>query len=358
MEYRDYYAILGLPRTASQADVKKAFRKLARQYHPDVNKGDTNAERRFKEVNEAHAVLGVPEKRKAYDELGANWEAYRRAGAGAGGRPSTGFPGTGFPGGVRFEYRGNPEDLAGFSDFFRTFFAGSAAGTSGGTGRRAARRRTAEEMEFDDILAGLGVDNGSFRGGAPRTAPLERQNLEAEAEIDLEEAFHGTTRIVQIDGRRLEVVIPRGVDSGQRIRLSGRAGSGPNAGHVYVRMRIRPHPVFTRNGADLQRELPITLAEALLGAEVPVETLKGRVLLRIPPETQTGRTFRLAGQGMPRFRADGSGDLYVKARIVQPSNLDDEAKRRLRAFADHVKQPDPRTGGAGSARTEAQSSDR
>jgi len=359
MEYRDYYAILGLPRTASQADVKKAFRKLARQYHPDVNKGDSAAERRFKEVNEAHAVLGDAEKRKAYDELGANWEAYRRAGAGAGagGRPFGGFSSTGSTGGVRFEYRGNPEDLAGFSDFFRTFFAGGAAGTSGASGRRTTRRRTAGEMEFDDILAGLGVDNGSVPGGAPRTAPLERQDLEAEAEIELEEAFHGTTRIVQIDDRRLEVTIPRGVDAGQRIRLSGRAGTGPNAGHVYVRIRIRPHPVFTRKGADLQRELPITLAEALLGAEVPVETLKGRVLLRIPPETQTGRTFRLGGQGMPRFRADGRGDLYVKARVVLPTNLDDEAKHRFGAFADHVKQPDPRTGGAGSARTGAQTGD-
>ena len=364
MEYRDYYAILGLPRTASQADIKKAFRKLARQYHPDVNKGDATAERRFKEVNEANAVLGDPEKRKAYDALGANWEAYQRAGTGAGAgaggaNPFAGASGFGGPGGgVRFEYRGNAEDLSGFSDFFRTFFASGSTGSTGTTGRASRRRRSADEMEFDDILAGLGVDNGSVGGGAPRTAPLARQDVEAAAEIDLEEAWHGSARIVQIDDRRLEVTIPRGVDSGQRIRLSGRAGTGPNAGHVYVRIRIRPHPIFTRSGDDLHRELPITLAEAMLGAEVPVETLKGRVLLRIPPETQTGRTLRLAGQGMPRFRGEGYGDLYVKARVVLPTNLDDEAKRRFRAFADHVQQPDPRTGRTGSARTEAQTPDR
>jgi DnaJ-class molecular chaperone len=358
MEYRDYYAILGLPRTASQADIKKAFRKLARQYHPDVNKGDATAERRFKEVNEAHAVLGDAEKRKAYDALGANWEAYQRTGGAGAGRPSGGASGSGAPGGgVRFEYRGNAEDLSGFSDFFRTFFASGGPGSAGTTGRTTRRRRSADEMEFDDILAGLGVENGSV-GGASRTVPLERQDVEAAAEIDLEEVWHGSSRIVQIDDQRLEVTIPRGVDSGQRIRLSGRAGTGPNAGHVYVRIRIRPHPIFTRSGDDLHRELPITLAEAVLGAEVPVETLKGRVLLRIPPETQTGRTLRLAGQGMPRFRREGYGDLYVKARVVLPTNLDDEAKRRFRAFADHVQQPDPRTGRPGSARTEAQAPER
>jgi DnaJ-class molecular chaperone len=360
VEYKDYYATLGVPRDASQAEIRKQFRKLARQYHPDVNKGDAAAERRFKELNEANAVIGDPEKRKAYNALGADWEAYQRAGAPGGGQPFGGFGGFGgsasgsAPGGIRFEYHGDPEDLAEFSDFFRTFFAGGApAGEAAGGGRRRTSTRTAGGLSFEDILGGLDIDGrGGFADtGTPRTGrrtvPLERRDLEAEAVIDLEEAFRGTTRLVQVDGKRLEVTIPRGVESGQRIRLSGKAGTG--GGHLYVRVVVRPHRIFTRSGADLQRELPITLAEAMLGAEVPVETLKGRVLLRIPPETQSGRAFRLAGQGMPRFRAEGHGDLYAKVRVVLPTGLDEESRRLFRAFADRVKQPDPRQ--AAPART-------
>jgi DnaJ-class molecular chaperone len=365
VEYKDYYATLGVPRDASRAEIRKQFRKLARQYHPDVNKGDAAAERRFKELNEANAVLGDPEKRKAYDALGADWEAYQRAGA-AGSQPFGGFGGFASgstPGGIRFEYHGDPEDLAGFSDFFRTFFAGGAGGATAGGSRPRSSTRAAGGLSFEDILGGLDIDGrGSFAEGASprtggRTAPLERRDLEAEAVIDLEEAFRGTTRLVQVDGKRLEVTIPRGVESGQRIRLSGKAGTG--GGNLYVRVVVRPHRIFTRTGADLQRELPITLAEAMLGAEVTVETLKGRVLLRIPPETQSGRSFRLAGQGMPRFRAEGNGDLYAKVRVVLPTGLDEEARRRFRAFADHVKQPDPRQSGpAGRAGTKEKASER
>ena len=151
-----------------------------------------------------------------------------------------------------------------------------------------------------------------------------------------------------MDGHRLQVKIPKGVETGRRIRLSGKAGTGPDAGHVYLTIRVLPHPVFTRNGADLTRELPITLGEALLGAEVPVETLTGRVLLRIPPETQNGRTFRLSGQGLPRFRSEGRGDLYVKVRVVLPTGLDERGRELAREFIDHVKQPDPRGSRAAS----------
>jgi curved DNA-binding protein len=347
MEYKDYYATLGVARGAAPAEIKKAFRKLARKHHPDVNKGEAAAEQRFKELNEANEVLGDPEKRKAYDAMGSDWAAYQRAGAG-GGDPFAAYRGGGGPGGVRFEYRGNAEDVAGFSDFFRTFFGASAgpAGAAGGGGGQGRRRTATAGLDFDAVLAGLGLDGaGGGRTGAAgrRAAAPPRQDARADVEITLEEAFHGTSRLVEIEGRRLEVTIPRGVDAGRRIRLSGKAGNGPNAGHLYLEVRVRDHPVFTRKAADLQREVSITLAEALLGAEVAVGTLKGRVLLRIPPETQNGRVFRLGGQGMPRFRADGFGDLYARVRVVLPSGLDEDDRARLHAFTDEIQQPDPRT---------------
>jgi DnaJ-class molecular chaperone len=379
VEYRDYYATLGVPREATQADIKKAFRKLARRYHPDVNKGDATAEQRFKEVNEANAVLGDPEKRRLYDRLGADWEQIQRAQAagarsgGAGGGPF-GYGGggpayaAGGPG-VRFEFHGDPEDLAGFSDFFQTFFGASMAGTPtrgrqrgdrGGPRTATASRQTGGGLDFESILAGLGLDGtgGATSGPAartapPRTAPLERQHLQAKVDVSLEEAYAGTSRLVQVGDKRLEVSIPKGVRDGQRIRLSGKAGTGPGAGNVYLDISLRDHPVFSREGDDLRREVALSLSEALLGAEVPVGTLKGRVLLKVPPSTQNGRVFRLAGQGMPRFRAEGFGDLFVKVRVILPSALDAEARDLFKTFADHVHQPDPRaTAATGSGRAD------
>jgi curved DNA-binding protein len=335
LEYRDYYAVLGVPRTASQAEIKKAFRKLARQHHPDTKPGDSAAERRFKEVNEANEVLGDPAKRKQYDELGTNWEAISRARAAGG--PFSGFGGPG--GNVRYEFHttGDPGE---FSDFFRVFFGEEGRGTPAGPGPRRGTRPTGGPG-FEEILAGMGL--GSYGSGAAasnsggRQAP--RPAAEAQAEISLVEAFHGTTRVVEVDGKRLEVTIPPGADTGTRIRLTGRA---PGGGDLFVVVRQLPDARFTRRGTDLERELPLTLEEALLGAEVRVETLKGSVLLKIPPGTQAGRIFRLTGQGMPRFRATGHGDLYVKARIILPGNLSDEAKTAARRFLDLVGQPDPR----------------
>lgn len=385
MEYRDYYATLGVPRTATQAEIKKAFRKLARKHHPDVNKTDPAAEGRFKEISEANEVLSDPEKRKAYDTLGANWEAYQQAGgagaAGAAGAdPFAGFSGnasgSGGPGGIRFEFHGDPDDLDGFSDFFRTFFAGGAAGGAGGagtsrrSGRRTAARTSSGEIDIDELLGGRasafgGASSGGFGSGrnafgsdlddlftsngrARSSRAAARQHLGAEVEVTLEEVATGTERLLEVDGKRFQVKIPKGVETGQRIRLSGKAGTGPDAGHVYLTVRVLPHPAFTRSGADLTRELPITLKEALLGAEVPVETLTGRVLLRIPPETQTGRTIRLSGQGLPRFKSEGRGDLYVRTRVVLPTGLDEKARELAREFIDYVKQPDPRASRAAS----------
>jgi curved DNA-binding protein len=368
MEYKDYYAVLGVPRTANQAEIKKAFRKLAREHHPDKQGGDPAAERRFKEVNEAHAVLSDKDKRALYDRLGSDWEAYARAGAtagagtgargGPGGSPFGGFAGFGTaPGGgnVRYEFH-TTGDAGEFSDFFQAFFGGASEPIveRGGPGRR---RRATGGATFEDILAGMGLDGDRGRGGAgaagaggrgatrvdsrsrPDRSPRPA-SAEAIAEITLEEAYHGTSRVVELEGKRLEVTIPRGADSGTRLRLTGKA---PGGGDLHVVVRQRSDATFTRRGADLERELPLTLREALLGGDVRVRTPKGRVLLTIPAGTQQGRTFRLTGQGMPRFRADGHGDLYVKTRIVLPTDLSDEAKRAALRFLDLVDQPDPRS---------------
>jgi curved DNA-binding protein len=343
LEYKDYYAVLGVPRTASPADIKKAYRKLARQHHPDAKPGDKASERRFKEVNEANEVLGDPDKRRQYDELGANWEQLSRAraaGAGAGG-PFGGFGAPG--GGVRYEFHtsGDPGE---FSDFFRVFFGEDAAASAGATGPGRGRRPSGG-LGFEDILAGMGLSGGpsaagraggATGGAASRVRPPAH---EAQAEISLAEAYHGTARLVEVDSKRLEVAIPRGADSGTRIRLSGR---GPGGGDLFVVVRLLPDARFTRRGADLERELPLTLEEALLGAEVKVETLKGNVLLKIPAGTQAGRTFRLTGQGMPRFNANGFGDLYVKARVILPTDLSPKAKAAAGALFDLVDQPSPR----------------
>ena len=351
MDYKDYYAVLGVPRTASQKEIKKAFRKLAREHHPDTKGGDAAAEVRFKEVNEANAVLSDPDKRALYDRLGADWQSYARAGAGApagagaraggAGGPFAGYGGFGGApaGNVRYEFHttGDPGE---FSDFFNTFFAGGSEPLSTpGRGRRATGGAT-----FEDILAGMGLggDGGASgsRGRAPTTTGPRPASAEATADITLEEAYHGTSRLVDVEGKRLEVTIPRGADTGTRIRLTGKA---PGGGDLHVVVRQTPDPVFKRRGADLERELPLTLRQALLGADVKVRTLKGHVVLTIPAGTQPGRSFRLTGQGMPRFRADGHGDLYVRARVLLPAELSDAAREAATHFLDLVDQPDPPT---------------
>jgi len=361
VEFQDYYRTLGVPKTASQAEIKKAYRKLAREWHPDRKPGDQAAERRFKALNEAHAVLSDASKREKYDRFGRDWEAYARAGAAAGGRGAPGgdpfgpggpFAAYGFgsgsgtgPGGVRYEFR-TTGDPGAFSDFFRMMFGdeGAAAGEpevfAGGRDAFAGGRGS-----LDEILAGMGLRGraagaaggapaGARATGAPRLAPVE-----ATAELSLEEAFHGTSRIVELGGRRLEVTIPRGVDTGSRVRLSGK---GPDGRDLVVVTRIRPHPAFLRRGADLEREVAISLEEALLGGEIRVGTLKGQVLLKVPAGTQSGRRFRLAGQGMPRLRGEGAGDLIVSVRVVVPTDLSDEATAAARRFLELAHQPNPR----------------
>ncbi|SRR5581483_9902620 len=318
MEFRDYYQILGVSKNASQKEINSAFRRLARKYHPDVNPGDKQAEEKFKEINEAHEVLADPEKRKKYDELGANWKYYeqaQRAGAGAGAPGGFGAR----PGPGRYEYRTVDEDelrdLFGdqnpFSDFFSTFFGSGGGGPAGGSPfARGARSR---------------------RGG----------DVEAVAEISLEEAFSGTTRVLQIQDatgqpRGVEVKIPAGIREGMRVRAAGQGQSGQGGGQsgdLFLVVRIRPHPLFERRGDDLHAKAQVQLTTCVLGGESQVPTLAGAVALKIPPETQDGRVFRLRGQGMPRLGEGGRGDLYVEVHVLLPQHLTAEQRHLFEQLA-------------------------
>jgi len=325
MEYKDYYAVLGVPKTATQAEIKKAYRRLARELHPDKNPGDADAERRFKEANEANAVLSDPEQRRRYDELGANWQAYDNAGFPGGATDWAGFGGA--PGGVRWETRRvSPEDLGGFSDFFRAFFGGEAS-----------PRGATSTQGFDQVF-----DFGNLGGAAPRVVgrPAEAH---ATAEVTLAEVAQGAERMVSVDGRRLQARIPAGVTDGAKIRLRG-AVKDPNggpAGDVVITVRVKPDSRFERRGADLVTELPLTLAEALLGAEVPVPLPAGSVKLRVRPNTQNGQEIHIPGRGLPRRGGSGKGDLVVRTRIVLPT-LEDKAREELAKVLGQHPQADPR----------------
>ena len=325
MEYKDYYEILGVPKTATKADIKKAYRRLARELHPDRNPGDRDAEKKFKDANEAHAVLADEDKRKRYDELGANWQAYEQAGYGSGGSTDwAGFGGA--PGGTQWTYRtSSAEDLGGFSDFFNSFFGGGAAGQSspfGGGG-----------FEFVDLsdLAGRRTARTGTRSA--RQLPV----AEATAEVTLDEVIRGAERLVNVNGKRLQVKIPPGVSDGSRVRLRGAV----DGGDLVINVRVQPDPRFVRHGADLHVELPLTLAEALLGGEVPVPTPTGSVKLRIRPNTQNGQEIRVANRGLPKRSGGGKGDLLVRARVVLPK-LDEKARADFEKFARKHPQPNPR----------------
>jgi len=318
VEFKDYYKTLGVKKDASAADIKKAYRKLARQFHPDVNTS-ADASKKFKEVNEANEVLSDPDKRTRYDQLGPDWERYAQAGAGSQrGGDGGGFQWvyTGTPGASPFE--GGQSD---FSDFFQSVF-----GNMGGFGQAATgTRRRASRPRADDV------------------------EMEYPVEVTLAEAYKGAERVLELQGtggrtRRLTVKIPAGVRDGQRIRLAGQAHAGSNgapAGDLYLKVKVKPDPRFTRDGDDLRLELPVALHEAILGAEVTVPTLKGRVSLRIPPDTQNGRVIRLAGQGMLRT-GGGHGDLYVTVKVVLPTKLNDKERECMREIAERRKDEDVR----------------
>jgi curved DNA-binding protein len=350
VEYKDYYELLGVPKTATQADIKKAYRRLARQLHPDKNPGDATAEKRFKEANEAHAVLSDPEKRKRYDELGANWQAYENAGFGGGSTDWAGFGGA--PGGTRWEYRRvNADDLGGFSDFFRAFFGGDAFGEGTGSGSSPGSRpmgagsSTRTGGGFEQFFEFGDLGTGARTGGTVRRPSRAAPRAEATAEVSLEEVVGGTERMVSVDGRRLQVKIPAGVADGAKIKLRGAipGEDGTPAGDLVINVRVKPDPRFERRGADLVTELPLTLTEAMLGGEVPVKTPTGTVKLRIRPNTQNGQEIHIRGRGLPK-RGGVRGDLIVRTRVVLPT-LDEKARDELARVLGAHPQPNPREGG-------------
>ena len=329
MEFKDYYATLGVPKTASAKEVKQAFRKMARKYHPDVNPGDKSAEARFKEINEAYEVVGGPEKRKKYDELGSNWKMYEQAqhagGAGATGGfdPRQWNPDFGGGSGGQGSYRTmSPEemrDLFGdedpFSDFFHAFFSGGGEPRMRGRGGRA----------------------GSRASGA-------RQGRDVEHPLDLsiEDAYRGTTRrfSMQHEGqsRNVDVRIPAGVGEGSRVRVSGegeRGSGGAGAGDLYLRIHMTPDTRFERKGQDLHAKVRVPVTTAVLGGEAEVPNPGGKpIRLKVPPGTQNGQVFRLKGKGMPIIgKANEFGDLYATVEAELPRQLTPEERQHYEALA-------------------------
>ena len=328
MQFKDYYQVLGITKTASASDIKTAYRKLARKYHPDVNPGDTSAETKFKELNEAHEVIGDPDTRRKYDELGANWKQYENVPAGGGWPPGAGGPFAGFggaPGGdvrwnvnvgnapgtqrmsedeVREMFGKNP-----FSDFFQTFFGGSGSDPGSRSARPKGRARDVEHtiaLSLEQALGGV-TQRLSIRpahGGAPRT---------------------------------VEVRIPPGVTEGSRVRVAGEGepGSRGARGDLYLRIHLDSHPVFERKGQDLYIKTMIPVTTAVLGGEVDVPTVEGTSLrLKIPPSTQPGQVLRLKGKGMPRHGGrKARGDLYATVQVKLPDHLGSKARTHYEALA-------------------------
>ncbi|WP_345054192.1 J domain-containing protein [Hymenobacter glaciei] len=303
MDYKDYYKVLGLEKSATPEQIKKAYRKLARQHHPDVNPNDKGAEQKFKEINEANEVLSDPAKRKKYDQFGADWQRYQQqpGGAGRGGQPGGGFDWSQYSqgsggGGSPF---GEGED---FSDFFGSLFGNMGGGGGGRTSR-----------------PGAGPD------------------YQAELELSLEEAYQGGPRTITVNGKNLRLTIAPGVADGQSIRLRDQGGpgrsGGPN-GALLITFRIRPDARYARTGDDLTQDVPVSIYKALLGGEQTVETLSGQVKIKLKPETANGTRLRLRGKGFPVYKKDGQfGDLYLRLNLTLPQHLTEQEKELIQQLA-------------------------
>lgn len=311
MDFKDYYGVLGISKTATEDEIKRAYRRLARKHHPDLNPADKAAETKFKEINEANEVLGDPDKRRKYDELGSNWRQYEHQGPPPG-RGSGHRPGAG---GFRTM---TPEEMEGlfgqedgnFSDFFSTFFSGGGHASAGSRPSKGPRQRKGHDVE-------------------------------AVAELTLEEAFLGTTRRVALDRngttQTVEVRIPAGIRDGGRIRAAGEGGrstGGAPSGDLFLTIQLVPHARFERRGQDLYTRVGVPITTAVLGGEVSVVALSGSTLrLKIPELTAAGRVFRLRGHGMPTVgKPDERGDLYATTEVEVPTHLSPEERRHYEAL--------------------------
>ncbi|MFC1870038.1 DnaJ C-terminal domain-containing protein [Chloroflexota bacterium] len=289
MAGKDYYNILGVNRSANEREIKQAYRKLARRYHPDVNPGDKSAEAKFKEINGAYEVLSDKESREKYDQFGDQWQYADQVKQAR--QQQAPFWGSSRGGdNVRFSF-GNDDLSSLFGDLFRR---------SGGTTRRR------------------------------QAYPRRGQDVEYPVEVTLEEAYNGASRLISFDGGgRIEAKIPPGVQTGSRVRLAGKGGQGRGgaSGDLYLVVSVKPHPHFERKDDDLHVEVAVPLTVVVLGGEVPVPSLKGVVMLKIPPETQNGRVFRLVGKGMPHLGKSSHGDLHAKVKVALPANLSPQEKK-------------------------------
>jgi DnaJ-class molecular chaperone len=324
MDYKDYYKVLGVSKGASADDIKKAFRKLARKYHPDVNPGDKKAEEKFKEINEAYEVLSDPDKRRKYDTLGPNWQEQFGFQPGAGRRT--------------YSYRGSPMDFdsaTGFSDFFEALFGRSSAAGSR-TNRNDFRRRVGDNIEQPVEVtlqeAYLGGTR-TFNIQSTEVCPLCRGTGEVAGKVCANCSGQG----MLARNKRIQVKIPSGVDNGSRIRVAGEGqpgiGGGPR-GDLFLVISVKPDSIYERKGDDLYADIDVDLVTAMLGGEVPVPTPDGRrLILTIPAETQNGRMFRLANKGMPRLRGDGNGNLFARVKVVLPMGLTGEERRLFEQLA-------------------------
>jgi len=324
MDYKDYYKVLGVSKGAGADDIKKAFRKLARKYHPDVNPGDKKAEEKFKEINEAYEVLSDPDKRRKYDTLGPNWQEQFGFQPGAGRRT--------------YSYRGSPMDFdsaTGFSDFFEALFGRSSAAGSR-TNRNDYRRRVGDNIEQPVEVtlqeAYLGGTR-TFNIQSTEVCPLCRGTGEVAGKVCANCSGQG----MLARNKRIQVKIPAGVDNGSRIRVAGEGqpgiGGGPR-GDLFLVISVKPDSIYERKGDDLYADIEVDLVSAMLGGEVPVPTPDGRrLILTIPAETQNGRMFRLANKGMPRLRGEGNGNLFARVKVVLPMGLTGEERRLFEQLA-------------------------
>ncbi len=362
MATRDYYEILGVSRDASEQEIKKAYRRLARKYHPDVNKDDPDAERKFKEISEAYRVLSDPNLRQQYDRFGH--DAFEQAARG----------GAGGPGGGGFDPFGGFGGFDDLGDIFDMFFGGGGGGRRSRTAaRRGADLRYDLEIDFKEAAFGTKVDiqvtrneicghcqgarfepgtgmercpqcNGTGEVRQVRQTPFGRfmnvstcPRCHGEGEIIRTPCTHCMGRGTQRRTRTLTVEIPAGVEDGQRIKLAGEGEAGERGGppgDLYVFLSVRPHEFFERRGYDIYCEIPISFVQAALGGEVEVPTLEGHAKLRIPEGTQSGTLLRLRSQGIPRLRGHGRGDQFVRVRVVTPTKLNAKQREALLAFAE------------------------